>query len=239
MRDLMKFAVLLAGSTCVFNLHAHASNPPVAYQSLSSIQALAEQHLLQLLPDQQAKVHLQADALDSRLHLALCAEPLQAFLPSGASLGSRATVGVRCNTGNTWSVYVPVNIESEVSVLSLNKALPRDAIVNATDVLRLTRRVPGLSNQYLQDIDELQGKRLKHELPAGALLTPNQLQTPTLIRRGQQVTLLAVIGGIEVRNQGIALADANVNTRIRVRNLNSAKVVEGLVDNDSQVRVAL
>jgi flagella basal body P-ring formation protein FlgA len=214
-----------------------------AYQPLTSIQAAAEQHVRQLLPNTAGVLHLQAETLDSRLHLAQCVSPLQAFLPNGANLGRRATVGVRCDSGpgsnNGWSVYVPVNIESEINVLSLNKSLARDAVITLLDLDSRKQRVPGLSNQYLKDMSELQGKRLKRDLPAGTVLTASMLQPQLLIRRGQTVTLLAEAAGIAVRNQGIALADGSSSARIQVRNLSSAKVVEGVVDAQGVVRVPL
>jgi flagella basal body P-ring formation protein FlgA len=60
-----------------------------------------------------------------------------------------------------------------------------------------------------------------------------------LVRRGQQVTLLARTGSIEIRAQGRALSDGGVSDRIRVQNVNSLKVVEGVIEDAGIVRVAL
>ncbi len=214
---------------------AHAS----VYQSLGSIQQAAEQHLQTLLLKSASSVHLAADSLDTRLHLPACAMPLQAFLPSGANLGSRATVGVRCTSGNGWTVYVPVNIESEVKVLRLKRALARDSSISALDVDIRSERVPGTGTAYLSDVTEVQDKRAKRDLPAGTILAPGMLQAKLLIRRGQQVTILATVSGIEVRNQGVALTDGSANARIQIRNMSSAKVIEGVVDQNGVVRVVL
>jgi flagella basal body P-ring formation protein FlgA len=51
------------------------------------------------------------------------------------------------------------------------------------------------------------------------------------------VTLVAHAAGFEVRAPGKAMADASANQRVRVQNLNSLKIVEGLADNDGTVRV--
>jgi flagellar basal body P-ring formation protein FlgA len=40
-----------------------------------------------------------------------------------------------------------------------------------------------------------------------------------------------------VRAPGLALADASVNQRVRVQNLNSLKIVEGVADTEGVVRV--
>ena len=59
-----------------------------------------------------------------------------------------------------------------------------------------------------------------------------------VIKHGQEVTLVAAAGGIEVRAAGRALADAASGTRLKVQNLSSLKVVEGVVEGPDVVRVA-
>ena len=231
------FYLISAASVLWVQTHslAHAST----FHSLVAIQASAEQHLRSLLPDDGRDVFIKADDLDNRLRLAACAEPLEAFLPSGANIGSRVTTGVRCTAGTQWTVYVPVTLESEVPVLVLNKALARHSAISGQDVDIKPQRVPGLSSPYLMSVTELKGQRLKRDVPAGTPLTPAMLQPELLVRRGQQVTVVATTAGFEVRTQAIALSDGSANSRIRVKNLNSAKVVEGVVDSKSMVRVEL
>ncbi|MEO6369387.1 MAG: flagellar basal body P-ring formation chaperone FlgA, partial [Steroidobacteraceae bacterium] len=59
------------------------------------------------------------------------------------------------------------------------------------------------------------------------------------VKRGQRVTLVASVGGLEVRAQGEAMADASATGRVRVLNLSSRKVVEGQVESGDRVRVSL
>jgi flagellar basal body P-ring formation protein FlgA len=209
------------------------------FESLAVIQATAEQHVRSILPKSSDKMYVTANGLDNRLRLAVCMQPLEVFLPSGASLGSRVTVGVRCTQDTQWTIYLPLTIESEVPTLILNKALARNTVATAQDVTTQVRRVSGLGSNAIRSAAELAGQRLKRDLPAGTVLTPAMLQPEILIRRGQQVTVIAMVAGIEVRTQAVALADGCASSRIRVKNLNSAKVVEGLVDSNHVVRVDL
>jgi len=230
--SILSLVLLLA---CLPVRQAHAAD----IESLTIIQTSAEHYVRSVLPGNNGTVYVKADALDSRLRLAACMQPLEVFLPSGANLGSRVTVGVRCTQGTQWTVYLPLNIESEAPTLLLNKALARSAAVTAQDVTSQVLRVPGLGSNSIRTIGELAGQRLKRDLPAGTVLSPSMLQPETLIKRGQQVTVVAMVGGIEVRTQAVALADGVASSRIRVKNLNSAKVIEGLVDTNSVVRVEL
>ena len=208
-------------------------------QSLAQIQASAEQHLHTLLGAQHGTLFIEAAELDTRLRLAACPAALEVFLPSGANIGSRVTTGVRCTQGTQWTLYVPVNVAREVATLVLNKALARGAPVTANDVETRLQRIPGLSSDYLKTTSELSGKRLKRAVPAGTALNPAMFEAEILIRRGQQVTVVAAIGGIEVRSQGVAMNDGSASSRIQVKNTHSAKVVEGFVDSSSVVRINL
>lgn len=214
---------------------AHAES----YQSLTVIQSIAEQKVRDAAPSKVGVLRVQADNLDPRLRLALCTTTPEAFLPNGMNLGPRATVGVRCTQNAPWIVYVAVAIETEAAVLVLNKPVARSTPVVAADVEVSVRRLPGLSSGYLSDVAQLAGNSAKSDLAAGVILAPGMLQPTTIIHRGQQVTVLASIGGMQVRTEAIALSDGSLNGRIRVKNLASAKIVEGIVDTSSSVHVDL
>jgi flagella basal body P-ring formation protein FlgA len=175
--------------------------------------------------------------LDSRLRLQACEKPLQAFAPNALRNMGKMTVGVRCEGASEWTLFVPVSVEVEVPVLVLRRALPRRAPVEAMDVEPQIRRLPGSAANFITDIASLRGHRLKHALPAGAPLTIDALAPDVLVKRGQQVTLLASIGTIEIRAQGQALNDAGAYDRVRVQNMTSLKVVEGVVESANTVRV--
>src|SRR5262249_49475365 len=98
------------------------SAPALAQESqpLDTIRATAQEYVLKQVPSQKpGSVQVTAGALDSRLRLAACGAPLKAALPSGATFRARMTVAVSCAGPSTWTVYVPVNIETQTSVLVL------------------------------------------------------------------------------------------------------------------------
>ncbi len=208
-------------------------------QSIDEVQTAAEAFVRARLPDSHVKQFVSAAKLDSRLRVESCTQPLQAFEQSATNLGERVTVGVRCPAANTWTLYVPVSVEVEVPVLVLRRALARRARVAMIDVEPETRRMPGNAVSFVQDAASLQGHRLKRSLPAGTALTVDMLVPDVVVRRGQQVTLIAATGPVEIRAQGHALTEGGVDDRVRVQNASSLKVVEGVVESDSVVRVGL
>ena len=217
-----------------------AASQAAELQSLDSVRVAAEQTIAVQLQtnDKSVRSYAQAGALDSRLHLAACTSTLQGFLPSGVTVSARTTVGVRC-AAPVWSVYVPVTVESELSILVLKAAAARGAQLRPEDVESRQRRVPGFPTAYLSDVTALGGRHLKSAAGPGAALTTDLFVRDILVKRGQRVTLLAVVGGIEVRAQGESVSDASAAGRVKVQNLSSQKIVEGQVETADCVRISL
>lgn len=230
-------AALAAMLSLVMPCIAVAQIALAGVQSLESIKAAAEKAVRSQLPDSRAKYYVTTQRLDERLRLAACGDPLEAFITNNAAPAARSTVGVRCPAQNTWTVYVPVSIEVEAPILVLRRALARRSPVEPTDVELQTRRLPGMASGFISDLGSLPGRRLKRALPAGTALTADVLVPDVLVKRGQQVTLLAMSDTIEIRAQGQALSEGGANDRIRVQNVNSMKIVEGIVEKDGTVRV--
>jgi flagella basal body P-ring formation protein FlgA len=233
-----RFLILLLTALAVWIVSSTAVHAQTVH-SLDDVRTTAVAAVRSQLPESPGKYFVTAGALDSRLRLVPCTTPLTAVPQSTGNANSRVTVGVHCNSGALWTVYVPVTIELEARVLVLQRNLGRDAHVDKADVQFQTKRVSGSATNFVTDLAALQGRHLKRPLTAGVALTMDALVVDMLIRRGQQVTLLAKSGTIEIRAQGRALADGGLNDRIRVQNVNSLKVVEGVVGDAGTVLVAL
>jgi len=210
-----------------------------AIQSLESIRAAAERFVREAASTSTAKVIATAGELDSRLQLAVCSGDLDTATLNNAPIAGRNTISVRCRHGAEWNIYLPVSVETETDVLVLREPAARLAHIGAADVDVQRRRVPGLGNLYLGKPTELQRRYLKRSLPAGTVLTVDMMKRDMVIKRGQQVILVANVGGIDVRAPGTALADGGNADRIRVQNASSLKVVEGVVESANLVRVGM
>jgi len=208
-----------------------------ASQSLDAIRKAADEFVRSQTPGEPNTVEIAVGNLDERLRLAPCGRPLQASLPAGGTFRDRTTVAVSCPGSTHWTVYVPVSIATNVSTLILRHAALRGARLAAADVEVQTRKVAGTSASYLTNVSDLTNRSLKRPLPAGSTLTADVFEEDALVKRGQQVTLLASAGGLEVRAFGRALTDGRAAGRVRVQNLSSQKVVEGVVESADVIRV--
>jgi flagella basal body P-ring formation protein FlgA len=209
-----------------------------SFEPLAAIRAAAERYIRAQLPGDPGATEVTAGTLDARLHLASCAAPLGASTPAGTPLQARTTVGVHCARPATWTVYVPVTVESRIPVLVLKHPVATGTRLTSADVEVQTRKVVGLVTAFLGDPAELKGRTARRALAAGTSLAADMFNADVLVHRGQDITLIASSGSFEVRASGRALADAPAGARLRVQNLSSMKVVEGNVESSDVVRVA-
>jgi flagellar basal body P-ring formation protein FlgA len=202
------------------------------------IRSLAESFVRAQLPREAAIAEVTAGSLDPRLRLVRCTGGMHGQLPPGAMLQARTMVAILCKGPVRWTVYVPVIVESRISVLVLKHPVARDAPLTKEDVAIGGRKVTGLSTAFLTDVKDLESRSAARPLSMGTVLTVDMLKPDVLIHHGQDVTLIASAGGIEVRAAGRALADGTAGARVKVQNLSSLKVVEGVVEGPDRVRVA-
>ncbi len=211
-----------------------------AIQAPDTIRAAAGAFLRARHPGvKHSALQIRVTALDPRLRLPRCSEPLRTFLSPGSRALGNTTVGVRCRAPRPWTIYVPAHVSIYRKVLVAARPLPRGTRLSAADVRMARKDVDNLAYGYLSDPAAVRGKLLRRLVPAGMALDPEMLESPPLVKRGQQVVLLAETGGLQVRMTGLALATGAAGDSIKVRNLSSRRVVEGVVVRPGVVRVPL
>ena len=233
-KRLTAFAALLL--TAAHAGHAQDS-ASAGIQSLASVRAAAENAVRASLNAGTSGVELEATALDPRLRLPACGGALATFVPPPRANQTRLLVRVACSRNTVWSLNVPVDVRSTQPVLVLRHAVGRGEALAPLDVLVETRVLPGLVSPFVGRIEDLRNRVTRRAIPAGSALTADALGPVLLIKRGQRVMLAAMTAGIEVQAPGLALADATASQRVRVQNLNSLKIVEGVAESSDVVRV--
>ncbi len=208
-------------------------------QDPASIARAAEAFVSAQIPGRtNGAVKVRTTALDARLRLAPCPAPLTVKWSAGAAPKARTSVVVACPAGAPWRINVPVTIHSELDVLVLRAPAPRGRTVTAADVTTRRVEVEGLAHLYVSRPGEFAGRHLARAAPAGVPLPAAWFAADDLVQRGQAVTIVASAEGIQIRAPGRALASGALHERVRVQNLSSLKVVEGVVENSAEVRVS-
>jgi flagella basal body P-ring formation protein FlgA len=189
------------------------------------------------MPSGQSDIVITAARLDPRLRLTRCGGRLETSLLSGMRMQAQVSVAVGCHKGGNWTIYVPVTVQSRIRVWALRTPEVQGVRLTAEDVAPEVRLIGGMPVGYLTGPAQLGHATLRHSLPAGTILTTDDLLPDFLVRQGEQVTLVAAVDGIEVRAAGLALQNGRQGALIRVQNATSARVIQGVVDSDGVVDV--
>lgn len=119
------------------------------------------------------------------------------------------------------------------SKLSRGEVISKDRVYSSLEVLDY-RNEKAFSN-----IEEVEGKETKREIPAGTILTPSSIQEETLIKRGDLVTMVAKYGGIVVTSTGKARGEGSLGDVIVVENPDSKKRFEAEIVGERMVEVVV
>ncbi|MBD8871229.1 flagellar basal body P-ring formation chaperone FlgA [Rhodanobacter sp. DHB23] len=212
--------------------------PGVGYAAAASpdaVRAAAERAVQARFDLPGNRVVAQALPLDPRLRLASCDQPLRAELPDAVRPAPRLSVPVQCPQAG-WAVRVQVQVQLFHHVLVTNRPLQRGDGLDPADVHVEERDLTRLGYGYIDTFDQLTGRSLARALPGGSVLTPAALGGRQTVRAGDHVQVLAQLGDIVVRADGIALGSGDNGARLRVRNESSGKVVDAMVRGPGEVQ---
>ncbi|WP_201193264.1 flagellar basal body P-ring formation chaperone FlgA [Pseudomonas fluorescens] len=187
----------------------------------------------------QGRYEIQVNKLDPRLRMPMCDKELTASLESPAKPLGRVTVKVRCEGSSPWTVFVPAQVRLFRDVVTTTRPLRRADIVEPADVILRERDISVITQGYLTTPDQAIGQRLTRPMVADQVITLVNLEQTEVIRKGDQVVITARSGTLSVRMPGEALSNGGMNEQIRVKNLNSRRVIKAQVTAPGQVEVAM
>jgi flagella basal body P-ring formation protein FlgA len=187
----------------------------------------------------EGRYEIQVAQLDPRLRMAACDRPLTTTQQSpGVPLG-RVTVKVRCEGAAPWTVFVGASVKLLRPVVVTVRPMKRDSVLAEGDLALREQDVGLLSQGYLTELDQALGQKLVRPTVNGQVLTPVHLEQVAVVVKGDHVVITARAGTLAVRMPGEALSDGGMSEQIRVRNLNSQRVVKARVMGPGQVEVSM
>jgi flagella basal body P-ring formation protein FlgA len=118
-----------------------------------------------------------------------------------------------------------------------SRPLAQGKTLSADDITMQRMDISRLKGGYLTQANLAIGQNLTRPVQLGQPFLSTLLKAPTIIRRGQTITMLAKQSTFEVRSMGESLMDGAVGQRIKVRNRHSRRVVEGVIAENGLVFV--
>ena len=184
------------------------------------------------------RVSFRVHSIDPRLQLVRCSQALEADI-QGTRLIGKISAKVSCRGNQPWSVYVPVSILIYKKVVTARAPLARGALLTNKHLQLTEVEISSLNQGYLNAVHLATGKQLKRSIRLNDVVKPNMLIEPKIISRGDDLTIFASSGALEVRSTGVALTDGKMGQQIRVKNKASKKIISATVISKGVVRVAL
>lgn len=224
-----------------YSATGRAGQAASTWQDRAAIRSTAESYLHSLIQGkhQGQRTEVRLGQLDPRLRLKACRGALEGFTPSGSRSLGNTTIGVRCTDAGSWSLYVPARIDVFAPVLVARQPLMRGAVARVADFEPVERNLASLPYGYYTDPHDIAGMVVKRTITAATVVTPQMLQAPKLVRRGEHVVIIAETGNLSIRSSGKALGDGKSGDLVRIETSGSRRIIDGIVVSQGVVKVTL
>jgi flagellar basal body P-ring formation protein FlgA len=215
---------------------ASQASPATTTESLQNIQSAIDSFVKANL-EVNGNYQISDTPLDPRLQLPACQKPLEIFSQSGGLKPGRNTLGIRCNSEKTWTIYSVVSIKSFKDVLVLAKELRRNDAIRPDHLAMETRDTGTLPQGYLSDPNDVINKQATRNVATGSVLLRTHYSEPTVVKRGTRVNIQSGKPGLIISAPGIAMVDGIKGQQISVKNASSQRVIQAIVVDSGLVTV--
>ena len=145
---------------------------------------------------------------------------------------------VTTEDGTETKLQVDAQIDEWREVPVAKRSLERGAVIADDDVMMARMNLSSLPQDATLDGQKLYGKEIAASINYGEVFRRNKLFIPATVNTGDRVTMVYRTQYFEASATGISLEPGIVGQRIKVRNDNSKKVVQGPVLESGIVQVS-
>jgi len=207
-------------------------------QNLLLLRQQAETYLVNAYQsDQNEQLKIKLGNWDRRLTLAACQQDIAFSLQDTAGPGGSVTLNCECKDSPGWTVHLSAQVDIYRPVPVAVKSIGRGDLIDIADIRMEARNISQIPEESLLTTRDISGKAAKRMINAGDVIRPTLLDQPKAISRGENVTITANSGGIQVVMQGTAMTDGKLGQQIRVRNNQSERIISARVVGPAAVEI--
>lgn len=158
-------------------------------------------------------------------------------LPTTRFIGStsvKVTVLVNGEPCKTFPVRVRIDVARGVLVAA--RTIQQHEAILPSDLRVEVRDLASVPNDVALEPAQVVGMRASHTIQAGRPVALSAVEPQPVVRKGNPVTIQALLGGVAVTSPGEALEDGCEGARIRVRNKASGAIIKAKVIDADTVR---
>ncbi|KWZ61843.1 flagellar biosynthesis protein FlgA [Burkholderia ubonensis] len=215
---------------------ATAATPPPGQQDPDTIRRTALAFLQQQIAGLPGKPAASVASSFPR-GLAACTT-LEPFLPTGARLWGRTTVGVRCAGERPWTVYLQARVTVQATYYAAARQIAPGEVLTAADLVARDGDLTLLPLAVITDPSQAVGSTALARVAAGLPLRQDMLKSAASVSAGQTVRVVAAGPGFTISAEGSALANAAPGQSVRVR-MAAGQIVTAIVKDAGTVEIPL
>ena len=169
--------------------------------------------------------------------LAACAT-LQPFMPNGARLWGRTTVGVRCTGGHPWTVWLQAKVSVHATYYVAARAMLPGEVISEADIEGRDGDLTMLPMSIVTAPSQAVGSVALLRIGAGMPLRQDMLKNSAEVTAGQMVRVVAQGDGFSISSEGSALSSATPGQPVRVRT-STGLIIMGIVKDSGTVQMPM
>lgn len=169
--------------------------------------------------------------------LAACTT-LEPFMPTGARLWGRTTVGVRCAGAKPWTLYLQAQISIEATYYLAARQIEPGAVVTAQDLLARNGDLSNLPRAIITDPSQAVGAVALARIGAGMPLRQDLLKSASAVSIGQTVRVVAKGQDFTISSEGSVMNNASPGQQVRVK-MAGGQIISGIVKDGATVQVQM
>ncbi|MDR0242545.1 MAG: flagellar basal body P-ring formation protein FlgA [Burkholderia sp.] len=169
--------------------------------------------------------------------LAACTT-LEPFLPTGARLWGRTTVGVRCAGERPWTVYLQAKVAVQATYYVAARQIAPGEPLSAADLVARDGDLTVMPLAVITDPAQAIGSTALARISAGLPLRQDMLKSAASVSAGQTVRVVAAGPGFTISAEGSVLANAAPGQSVRVR-MAAGQIVTAIVKDAGTVEIPL
>ena len=159
--------------------------------------------------------------------------------------GTYNLIKISCLAPNEWS-FIARNKKKrgslvnnskkkhEIKIITLKNTKSAGSTITDRDLVTIKKRVKKMDGLVLTK-NEIVGRKLKSSTSSGKPLYYGNFEKKWLIEKNSTIIIENKIGSITIKEEGIALEDADYMGKIKVKNIKSGKIILGFAVNEKKV----
>ncbi|WP_438394772.1 flagellar basal body P-ring formation chaperone FlgA [Caballeronia sp. DA-9] len=169
--------------------------------------------------------------------LAPCAT-LEPFMPPGARLWGRTTVGVRCTGDRPWTLYLQARVSLQATYYLAARAMAPGEVLTAADLSARDGDITSMPQAIVTDPSQAVGATTLSRIVAGLPLRTDMLRGASSVVIGSSVHVVTSGAGFSISAEGSAMNNAAPGQQVRVKTA-GGQIITGIVKDSSTVEVQL